>query len=225
MRLNRFLAAALGAGLTLAAGSASAASVIVDISALGSTGTTVALSAGTYTVNFIDEAQGGVYGGYSPWSSTSGCDINGMNCTTGFAESLAIDFGFGTGTFSRQDGFQHGMLPLPGDNRVYASGAQALASIQAGPIYRAALPDATNQAAYTLTTNPITFTLASAQSVNFFIFDSNYGDNRGGVSVRLDSSDPGAVPEPTTWAVMLVGFGATGAMLRRRRSATRALAV
>ena len=30
---------------------------------------------------------------------------------------------------------------------------------------------------------------------------------------------PGAIPEPTTWALMIGGFGAAGAMLRRRRSA------
>lgn len=30
----------------------------------------------------------------------------------------------------------------------------------------------------------------------------------------------GAVPEPTTWAMMIMGFGAVGAALRRRRSAT-----
>jgi hypothetical protein len=27
----------------------------------------------------------------------------------------------------------------------------------------------------------------------------------------------GAVPEPSTWAMMLIGFGAVGASLRRRR--------
>jgi hypothetical protein len=30
-------------------------------------------------------------------------------------------------------------------------------------------------------------------------------------------SGPGGVPEPSTWALMLVGFGGLGAMLRRRR--------
>jgi len=27
-----------------------------------------------------------------------------------------------------------------------------------------------------------------------------------------------AVPEPASWAMMMIGFGATGAMLRRRRA-------
>jgi hypothetical protein len=43
--------------------------------------------------------------------------------------------------------------------------------------------------------------------------------------VRLDNfsvtaaSPPGGVPEPAAWALMLTGFGAGGAMLRRRRAA------
>lgn len=31
--------------------------------------------------------------------------------------------------------------------------------------------------------------------------------------------DPPTIPEPTTWALMLLGFGAAGAALRRRRAA------
>ena len=32
----------------------------------------------------------------------------------------------------------------------------------------------------------------------------------------LADSAPGGVPEPATWAMMLAGFGLTGATLRRR---------
>jgi hypothetical protein len=41
------------------------------------------------------------------------------------------------------------------------------------------------------------------------------GDNLGGIGVALFSG--GAVPEPSAWALMLVGFGGLGAMMRRRR--------
>jgi hypothetical protein len=33
---------------------------------------------------------------------------------------------------------------------------------------------------------------------------------------------PGGVPEPATWAMMIVGFGAAGSVLRRRYAAVQA---
>ena len=52
--------------------------------------------------------------------------------------------------------------------------------------------------------------------------------NGGGDNVRLDNvvlasatpGNPGAIPEPSAWALMIVGFGAAGSMLRvgRRRA-------
>lgn len=42
-----------------------------------------------------------------------------------------------------------------------------------------------------------------------------YGDNSGGFNVTL-SAVRGAVPEPGTWAMMLLGFGAIGFAMRRK---------
>jgi hypothetical protein len=43
--------------------------------------------------------------------------------------------------------------------------------------------------------------------------------NLGGVEVTyVGPSAPGPVPEPTTWALMIAGFGLAGAALRRRRA-------
>jgi len=52
-------------------------------------------------------------------------------------------------------------------------------------------------------------------------------DNEQGFSnaVLYTAKGPGAVPEPGTWAMMLLGFGAVGFGLRRRKSQTQRLRV
>lgn len=58
-------------------------------------------------------------------------------------------------------------------------------------------------------------TVASAWgsgNLNLFYWDSNFEDN--GQSIAFDVA---AVPEPATWAMMLLGFAMTGAALRRRK--------
>jgi hypothetical protein len=45
------------------------------------------------------------------------------------------------------------------------------------------------------------------------------GANDGPESFFLVPNVGGAIPEPATWALMIMGFGGTGAMLRRRRPA------
>ncbi|PZQ56854.1 MAG: hypothetical protein DI570_20445 [Phenylobacterium zucineum] len=47
-----------------------------------------------------------------------------------------------------------------------------------------------------------------------------FGNNNDAADgYRLDSISVAAVPEPATWALMIGGFGMTGATLRRRRLA------
>lgn len=46
---------------------------------------------------------------------------------------------------------------------------------------------------------------------NFIVFDD----------ITFGSATPGAVPEPATWAMMLIGFGAMGTALRRSRRRER----
>lgn len=44
-------------------------------------------------------------------------------------------------------------------------------------------------------------------------------------SVALYTATPGAVPEPATWAMMLLGFGAVGTAMSRRKKAAGALQI
>jgi len=43
--------------------------------------------------------------------------------------------------------------------------------------------------------------------------------SQGAVQVTLTGSDIGGVPEPTTWAMMILGMGAAGTAMRRRKKA------
>lgn len=50
---------------------------------------------------------------------------------------------------------------------------------------------------------------------------SGTGGTDGSYSGVLSFRGAGAVPEPATWAMMIFGFGAIGATMRRRKSANR----
>lgn len=54
-----------------------------------------------------------------------------------------------------------------------------------------------------------------------YVYAYAYASSRGGVSFEVDD-DPGswtaAVPEPSTWAMMIIGFAGVGFMAHRRRS-------
>ncbi len=54
-----------------------------------------------------------------------------------------------------------------------------------------------------------------------FVADVSSNGNTGNVAA-LAGGTPGGVPEPATWAMMLVGFGGMGALLRHRRRQGRA---
>lgn len=59
------------------------------------------------------------------------------------------------------------------------------------------------------------------QRINFSFGDDTVNQivlRSAGNSFEVDNF-AGAVPEPTTWALMIMGFGGVGAMVRRRRTA------
>lgn len=51
-------------------------------------------------------------------------------------------------------------------------------------------------------------------ALELFYWDSNNGDNFG--SITFDVTAAAAVPEPATWAMLILGFGMVGAGLRAR---------
>jgi hypothetical protein len=71
-------------------------------------------------------------------------------------------------------------------------------------------------AAFGASTPAQTFTLTAPTTIDFVVNDYYLPDNSGGVSLLL-SSVRSALPEPSTWAMMLIGFAGIGMALRRRK--------
>lgn len=77
-------------------------------------------------------------------------------------------------------------------------------------------------------TRQISLGFNATTGANTFAFDygalQGFNDEAWGldnVSFTAQVSDPtGAIPEPGTWALMILGFGGAGAVLRRQRQAT-----
>jgi PEP-CTERM motif len=70
------------------------------------------------------------------------------------------------------------------------------------------------------------FRAGNAGSLSYFISDlngTNTGDNQGPIIDNISLSI-GAVPEPGTWAMMILGFGLIGGALRTRKRAVLAVA-
>jgi len=53
-------------------------------------------------------------------------------------------------------------------------------------------------------------------TLELFYWDSNNGDNTNSITAAVGTA---LVPEPAAWGLMILGFGLSGAMLRRRRAA------
>jgi len=86
--------------------------------------------------------------------------------------------------------------------------------------------DCTVTANLTVTNAFQTFSLAGfagLSSVSFGMPTSGGDADSGYLAFdNLSTRAPGEVPEPATWAMMLLGFGALGAVMRRRRAALAA---
>lgn len=116
--------------------------------------------------------------------------------------------------------FTSPLTDLDGYQLFSADGLTLLGSVNIGDTFNFAAPlDAfllrgINPANLLNPADPLAF-------VSGFTFDS-----AGQVTVTqtpfVENFDPpsGAIPEPATWAMMILGFGMTGAALRRRRSVT-----
>jgi PEP-CTERM motif len=64
----------------------------------------------------------------------------------------------------------------------------------------------------------VNFAVNIGDSFGFYVRSLDSGLGRANILVTGDLFAGNAVPEPATWAMMIIGFGLTGSAMRRRRS-------
>jgi len=202
-RITRTAAAATFGLALLGAASASNAT-IYNISATNS-GIDITLAAGAYTISWVGVAGGGLY---DAWNGNC---VSG-NCNTGWVENFsAIELPIDpSGNFT---------VDLFGLGPQQSSALGALQAIQAaaninhghidfvGGVGGAFQPDGPIPQPWIVNTG--------GGSIHLGAGDGTPENNFGGVSLSIV-----AVPEPSTWAMLITGFGFAGAALRRRRIRT-----
>ncbi|MBU1374527.1 MAG: PEPxxWA-CTERM sorting domain-containing protein [Alphaproteobacteria bacterium] len=193
---SKFAAAAAVSLATLAGGVAQAE--IVNISAT-SGATIFNFTAGTFLVEWIGTADGGAYDGWNGSCPTG-------SCNSGWRENFTVI----------TDPGPNPDLDTFGLPTAYSSALAALAAYKAAPSINLTTLS-WNGSGYTpvsfeVINQPFIVYIDAPETIGFFVGDGSPNDNFGGVSLRIS-----AAPEPGTWALMLLGFGAAGATLRARR--------
>ena len=202
---SKILALAAGVALTTASvGTASAA--IVDISATSMAGADFTFAGGTnYEIQWIGTADGGAFNAWNGNCPGGVCPASGWNDT--FTVTLAGDPNLEVFTI------QGGPFASPLASLAAFQGAANVRHLTLDPANSFALVDSE------LTPQPWIASFDQTTTLHLHAGDGSPIDNVGGVSLRIT-----AVPEPASWALMILGFGAVGAALRSRRVRRPAIA-
>jgi hypothetical protein len=133
------------------------------------------------------------------------------NFTTGAGKQISFDWGIDTASWTGVTA----LITL----RKYGGGLFSYDPL-ANPDNRPALNGSIqNSARLNWFAVPIGFdpNTDSSYNVKLQVFGLADGPKSINIDVNMGAGGAGAIPEPAAWALMIMGFGAAGSMLRRRR--------
>jgi|GEM_PF-6674070 len=175
---------------------------------------TTPLAAGNYQISVIGTNQGGKYNGW---------DFRTQNYNTSSAAPAPNSW---TDTFSIVLGGVETTYSLAG-NQLFGSATDALKGYQSAPLYVASANGVLSSTTTTpadgngLLPNTVDLKILCGQTAKFTIPDNFFGDNWGGVSLKITPvAAVNVTPEPATFGLMAMVLAAGFAVLCRKRFAT-----
>ncbi len=202
-------------------GMAASAATLTTIAPVGGTTTTFTAggytntsSASTVTINGIavSGANGFSFGNTGYGLSGNGSWASGFSYVATDSPTRAVTFDLG-GSFGSVGGFLN-YAPGEGSNPVITalnSAMVVIGSYDLSALAPIVTPFATDAGAYRGIES-------AGNDIRYFRLSGSYL-----LAHSVTTATVGAVPEPATWAMMLVGFGMMGATMRYRRRSTRAV--
>lgn len=179
-------------------------------------------STGQVTTSYVNDFETVRDSGPVTWNAGTLQSASGYsgNVTTSGVLGLASDTFPQTLTANLSSFYNAVGLNFGNDDTCCASSFSAILTVYSG---------ATNSGSVTVSANMNDFVdqfIGLSSITAFDRVDISYGANTSLYTFiddfRLGSAATGAVPEPSTWAMMLLGFGAVGFAMRRRRNSIAA---